>query len=65
MIRAYALGEAAFGSGVVRTDLMMAAGWAINLAVAEYAIRRHGSRRTASRRTAGRRTVSTVEVGSS
>ncbi len=53
MIRAYALalgagtqaftvgfGEAVFGSGVVRTDLMMAAGWVINLAVAECIIRR-------------------------
>ena len=53
MIRAYAvalgagtqaftvgLGEAAFGSGVVRTDLMMGAGWAINLAVAEWIIGR-------------------------
>ena len=43
----------------------LGAGWAINLAVAEYAIRRHGSRRTASRRTISRRTGSTVEVGSS
>ena len=53
MTRAYALalgagtqaftvgfGEAAFGSGVVRTDLMMAAAWVINLAVAEWIIRR-------------------------
>jgi len=53
MTRAYALalgagtqaltvgfGEAAFGTGVVRTDLMMGAGWAINLAVAEWIIRR-------------------------
>ena len=53
MTRAYALalgagtqaftvgfGQAAFGVGVVRTDLMMAAAWAINLAVAEWIIRR-------------------------
>jgi uncharacterized membrane protein len=58
MTRAYALalgagtqaftvgfGKAAFGSGVVRTDLMMGAGWAINLAVAEYFIRRPTLRR--------------------
>ena len=56
MTRAYALalgagtqaftvgfGEAAFGAGVVRTDLMMSAGWLINLAVAECVIRRRGS----------------------
>ncbi len=53
MTRAYALalgagtqaftvgfGQALFGTGVVRTDLMMAAAWAINLAVAEWVIRR-------------------------
>jgi uncharacterized membrane protein len=53
MTRAYALalgagtqaftvgfGEAAFGSGVVRTDLMMGAGWVINAAIAECVIRR-------------------------
>ena len=53
MTRAYALalgagtqaftvgfGEALFGSGVTRTDLMMGAAWAINLAVAEWFIRR-------------------------
>ena len=58
MTRAYALalgagtqaftvgfGEAAFGAGVVRTDLMMAAAWAINLAVAEWIIRRPAARR--------------------
>jgi uncharacterized membrane protein len=60
MTRAYALalgagtqaftvgfGEAIFGAGVVRTDLMLGAGWAINLAVAELLIRR--SRRPRSR----------------
>ena len=58
MTRAYALamgagtqaftvgfGEAAFGSGVVRTDLMMGAAWVINLAVAEWFIRRPSARR--------------------
>ena len=58
MIRAYALalgagtqaftvgfGEALFGIGVVRTDLMMGTGWAINLAVAEWIIRRPSARR--------------------
>ncbi len=64
MTRAYALalgagtqaftvgfGEALFGTGVVRTDLMMGAGWAINLAVAEWMIRRPFARRTRSART--------------
>ncbi len=59
MIRAYALalaagtqafsvgfGEALFGAGVVRTDLMMGAGWAINLAAAEWFVRRPSVRRT-------------------
>ncbi|MDQ6686772.1 MAG: DUF2306 domain-containing protein [Actinomycetota bacterium] len=58
MTRAYALalgagtqaftvgfGKAAFRSGVVRTDLMMGAGWAINLAAAEWIIRRPHARR--------------------
>jgi uncharacterized membrane protein len=53
MTRAYALalgvgtqaftvgfGEALLGAGVVRTDLMMTAGWGLNLAVAERLIRR-------------------------
>lgn len=59
MTRAYALalgagtqaftvgfGEALFGTGVVRTDLMMAAAWVINLAIAEWVIRRPARRRT-------------------
>ena len=63
MTRAYALalgagtqaftvgfGEALFGAGVVRHDLMMGAGWAINLAVAEWIIRRPAARRTRSTR---------------
>jgi hypothetical protein len=64
MTRAYALalgagtqaftvgfGEALFGAGVVRTDLMMGAGWAVNLAVAEWFIRRPSARQTRSSRT--------------
>jgi uncharacterized membrane protein len=58
MIRAYALGlgagtqvftqgfgEALFGSGETRGDLAKAAGWVVNLAVAEWAIRRPARRR--------------------
>ena len=58
MTRAYALalgagtqaftvgfGEALFGSGVTRTDLLMGAAWAINLALAEWFIRRPAVRR--------------------
>ena len=66
MTRAYALalgagtqaftvgfGEALFGTGVVNHDLMMAAAWAINLAVAEWVIRRPAVRRAKrTRRTA-------------
>ena len=65
MARAYALGlgagtqalivgfgEALLGAGVVRTDLMMASGWLLNLAVAECFIRRtegrHGRRARAA-----------------
>lgn len=64
MMRAYALGlgagtqaftvgfgEAIFGSGVVRTDLMMGAGWVINLAVAEWFIRRPAAVRARRART--------------
>ncbi|MDQ6648830.1 MAG: DUF2306 domain-containing protein [Actinomycetota bacterium] len=64
MTRAYALalgagtqaftvgfGEALFGSSVVRTDLMLGAGWAINLAVAEWVIRRPAARRAHRART--------------
>ncbi|WP_107771059.1 DUF2306 domain-containing protein [Nocardioides sediminis] len=59
MIRAYALavaagtqvftqgfGEAIFGYGEARGDLLKAAGWVINIAVAEWAIRRPARRRT-------------------
>ena len=72
MTRAYALalgagtqaftvgfGEALFGSGVVRTDLMMGAAWVINLAVAEWFIRRPAVRRARrARRSPGRRAMS-------
>jgi uncharacterized membrane protein len=57
MTRAYALalgagtqaltvgfGEAVFGAGVIRTDLMMASAWAINIAIAEWVIRRPSRR---------------------
>jgi uncharacterized membrane protein len=60
MIRAYAIGLAAgtqaftigigaalIGTGGVRGDLGSAAGWVVNLAVAEWLIRRPGRRRTA------------------
>lgn len=62
MIRAYAIavgagtqvftqgfGEVLLGHGELRGDLLKAAGWAINLAVAEWAIRRPARRRTSSR----------------
>jgi uncharacterized membrane protein len=69
MTRAYALalgagtqtitigvGEGIFGKSVLSTDLSTAVGWIINLAVAEYVIRRPGRRRArnvrAPRRTA-------------
>lgn len=60
MIRAYALGLGAgtqvftdgfggalFGTGVLASDLQKIAGWVINLAVAEYVIRRRRRRRRA------------------
>lgn len=59
MTRAYALalgagtqvftqgiGNAVFGASKLNTALMLGAGWGINLAVAEYVIRRHSSSRT-------------------
>lgn len=67
MTRAYALalgagtqaftvgfGEAIFGTGVVRTDLMMASAWAINLAIAEWVIRRPTRRRARPARSSRR-----------
>jgi uncharacterized membrane protein len=74
MTRAYALalgagtqvftqgiGTAFFGTSELTKDLSLGAGWAINLALAEYVIRRHGGRRTSRRRTSR----TTAEVGSS
>ena len=58
--RMTAIGHAAFGTGDLTTDLSLGAGWAINLAVAEYVIRRRGGHPTISRRSTG-----TVKVGSS
>jgi uncharacterized membrane protein len=69
MIRAYAIGLAAgtqaftggiggalFGKGAVQGDLAMGSAWFINLAVAEWAIRRQGGSGSASRSVrAGRR----------
>jgi hypothetical protein len=62
MTRAYALalgagtqvftqgiGIAVFGKSDLTNDLSLGAGWAINLAVAEYVIRRHISRGRSSR----------------
>src|SRR3954451_12592533 len=59
MIRAYAIGlgagtqvftegigETIFGTGEVRSDLAKGAGWVINLAIAEWAIRQPARRRT-------------------
>ncbi|HVN12253.1 MAG TPA: DUF2306 domain-containing protein [Kineosporiaceae bacterium] len=46
------LGGALFGHGPVTTALLMAAAWGINLAVAEWAIRRPARRRPARRRPA-------------
>ena len=77
MTRAYALalgagtqvftlgiGKAAFGAGELTTDLSLGAGWAINLAVAQWVIRRR-SNRPKSRRISSRRTVAaTTKVGS-
>jgi len=64
MTRAYALalgagtqvftqgiGNVVFGTGEVTTALMLGAGWAINLSVAEYVSRRRlGGRRTSQTR---------------
>jgi hypothetical protein len=63
MTRAYALalgagtqlftlgiGPAVFGTNEITHDLSLGAAWVINLAVAEYIIRRCGSQRTVSRR---------------
>lgn len=65
MIRAYALalgagtqtvtqgiGEGVFGTGDLSTALSLAAGWAVNAAVAEWVIRRPRTRRSSAARTA-------------
>jgi uncharacterized membrane protein len=74
MTRAYALalgagtqvftlgiGKAVFGTSALAYDLSLGAGWVINLAVAEYIIRRHSIRRHSIRRA----TRVTAKVGSS
>ena len=74
MTRAYALGLGAgtqvltvglgrpvFGVGVVRTDLMLGAAWVINLAVAEWFLRRPSGRRA---RRSGRASVGAAAAGS-
>jgi len=71
MIRAYALAlgagtqtftlgfaHALFGTSALSTDLGLGAGWIINLAVAEYVIRRRRSPRSRGARTAGARASS-------
>jgi len=61
-----ALEKRSSAPGALTTDLSPSAGWTINLAVAEYVIRRHGSRRTISRPTTSRpTTTATANVGSS
>jgi len=84
MTRAYALalgagtqvftqgiGKAVFGTSDLTTDLSLGAGWAVNLAVAEYVIRRHGGHRSIRRPSNSRRTISrptiraTAKVGPS
>jgi hypothetical protein len=74
MTRAYALavgagtqvftrgiGNVVFGTSELATDLSLGAAWGINLAVAEYVIRRSSSRRTIRNRP----TRTMVKVGSS
>ena len=76
MIRAYAVGlaagtqaftqgfgEAAFGTGEVRGDLYKGAAWVLNLAVAEWAIRRPARRRARRRDHASRRTAASAPAG--
>ena len=79
MTRAYALalgagtqpftlgiGPAIFGPSVLTHDLSLGAAWVINIAVAEYIIRRRAGRRTVSRGAVGRRTIRmTAKAGSS
>ena len=79
MTRAYALalgagtqvftqgiGKAVFGTSELTTDLCLGAGWAINLAVAEYVIRRPARRRAITRTAINRRSIrATAKVGPS
>jgi uncharacterized membrane protein len=79
MTRAYALalgagtqvftqgiGKAVFGTSELTTDLCLGAGWAINLAVAEYVIRRPARCRAVNRTAINRRSIrATAKVGSS
>jgi hypothetical protein len=55
------IGNAVFGTSALTTDLSLGAGWAINLAVAEYVIRRPGPRRRSRRTTS---LTLTAEAGS-
>lgn len=55
------LGNAVFGTSALTTDLSLGAGWVINLAVAEYVIRRAGPRRRSGRSS---RMTLRAEVGS-
>jgi uncharacterized membrane protein len=76
MIRAYALAagagtqvltqgisEPAFGTGDLPKALARSSGWLINLAVAEWIIRRPSTRRPSTRRAHRRAQARTVEVG--
>jgi uncharacterized membrane protein YozB (DUF420 family) len=77
MIRAYAIGIAAgmqaitggigevlFGTGALQGDLAKASAWAINLAVAEWVIRRHTTSRRSPRAVRVSRRPATAEVPS-
>jgi uncharacterized membrane protein len=75
MIRAYAIGAAAgtqaitggigpalFGRGELQGDIAMGSAWVINLAVAEWVIRRHGGARRSVRSVLARRRLAPAEV---
>jgi uncharacterized membrane protein len=59
------IGKAVFGTSELTIDLCLGAGWAINLAVAEYVIRRPARRRAITRTAINRRSIRTAKVGSS
>ena len=61
------IGKALFGTSELTTDLCLGAGWVINLAVAEYVIRRSTRRRAIiGRPTINSRSIrATAKVGSS